>query len=91
MGRDEGTVYLLLAYLQRLRAWRSSNSVRRSAQRRQVVLGRELGNANGRGKKDTVLGGTAQGVELLGLADSMTRLVRSLYLIEGESSNGLIL
>jgi hypothetical protein len=74
-------LYFLLAYLQRLRAWRSSDLVRRLAQKRQVVLGRELGNANGHDKEDNVLGGTVQGVELLGSAGSMTRLVQSLHLV----------
>jgi hypothetical protein len=94
LGREVGwkrtwdamrALYFLLAYLQRLRAWRSSDSVRRSVQKRQVVLGRELSNANGRDKVDTVLGGTAQGVKLLGLADSMTRLVHRCTWLRGRA------
>jgi hypothetical protein len=63
MGRDEGTVLACwLATSEGVEELGFGEKVGPEAAAAAVALGRELGNAN-----DTVLGGTAQGVELLGL------------------------
>jgi hypothetical protein len=92
MGHDEGTLLVCwLATSEGVEELGFGEKVgpEAAAAAAAVALCRELGNANSRDKEDTMLGGTAQGVELLGLIQRQGCFDRCTW--SRESSDGLIL